>query len=162
MSATPIATKGDAEQALAGLNEIMDRLIATIEEETTRARAGRIAAVAELSATKVELARLYSVESERVKSALARMLPDAIESLRKHKLEHWDRNRESNRAWLALNMMTEANAGFRAFHYGDKKNREVDFVLLRQRLAQGGRWSEELIQEIAPWTQQRVPQGVGK
>jgi 6-oxo-cyclohex-1-ene-carbonyl-CoA hydrolase len=79
-----------------------------------------------------------------------------IESLRKHKLEHWDRNRESNRAWLALNMMTEANAGFRAFHHGDKTNREVDFVLLRQRLAQGARWSEELIEEIAPWTAQNV------
>jgi len=79
-----------------------------------------------------------------------------IESLRKHKLEHWDRNRETSRAWLSLNMMTEANAGFRAFHYGDKKNREVDFVLLRQRLAQGTRWSEELIEEIAPWTAQSV------
>jgi hypothetical protein len=83
MSGTPIASKGDAEQALAGLNDIMDRLIATIEEETARARAGRVAAVAELSVTKVELARLYSVESERVKSALARILPDAIENLRK-------------------------------------------------------------------------------
>jgi 6-oxo-cyclohex-1-ene-carbonyl-CoA hydrolase len=79
-------------------------------------------------------------------------LTKTIESLRKHKLEHWDRNRESNRAWLALNMMTEANAGFRAFHYGDKKNREVDFVRLRQRLAQGARWSEELVEEIAHWT----------
>ena len=74
-----------------------------------------------------------------------------IESLRKHKLEHWDRNRETNRAWLALNMMTEANAGFRAFHYGDKKQREVDFVRLRQRLAEGARWNEDLIREIAPW-----------
>jgi 6-oxocyclohex-1-ene-carbonyl-CoA hydrolase len=79
-------------------------------------------------------------------------LTKTVESLRKHKLEHWDRNRETNRAWLSLNMMTEANAGFRAFHYGDKQNREVDFVLLRQRLAQGAKWSEELIREIAPWT----------
>jgi 6-oxo-cyclohex-1-ene-carbonyl-CoA hydrolase len=79
-------------------------------------------------------------------------LTKTIESLRKHKLEHWDRNRETNRAWLSLNMMTEANAGFRAFHYGDKKNREVDFVRLRQRLAQGARWSEDLVEEIAPWT----------
>ncbi len=47
-------------------------------------------------------------------------LTKTIESLRKHKLEHWDRNRETNRAWLALNMMTEANAGFRAFHFGNK------------------------------------------
>ncbi len=79
-------------------------------------------------------------------------LTKTLESLRKHKLEHWDRNRESNRAWLALNMMTEASAGFRAFHYGNKQQREVDFVLLRRRLAQGAHWSEELIEEIAPWT----------
>jgi 6-oxo-cyclohex-1-ene-carbonyl-CoA hydrolase len=86
-------------------------------------------------------------------------MPDCLtkttESLRKHKLEHWDRNRESNRAWLALNMMTEANAGFRAFHYGSKQEREVDFVRLRQRLAEGARWSEELIEEVAPWTARR-------
>jgi 6-oxo-cyclohex-1-ene-carbonyl-CoA hydrolase len=97
---------------------------------------------------------------EQLCTKLLYTMPDCliktIESLRKHKLEHWDRNRETNRAWLSLNMMTEANAGFRAFHYGDKKNREVDFVLLRQRLAQGARWSEELIEEIAPWTAQGV------
>jgi len=78
-------------------------------------------------------------------------LTKTIESIRKHKLEHWDRNRETNRAWLALNMMTEANAGFRAFHYGDRNQREVDFVRLRQRLAEGATWSEELVEEIAPW-----------
>jgi 6-oxo-cyclohex-1-ene-carbonyl-CoA hydrolase len=89
-------------------------------------------------------------------------LTKTLESLRKHKLEHWDRNRESNRAWLSLNMMTEGNAGFRAFHYGDKKNREVDFVLLRRRLAQGARWSEELIEEVAPWTAQGVSEGAVK
>jgi len=77
-----------------------------------------------------------------------------IESLRKHKLQHWDKNRESNRAWLSLNMMTEANAGFRAFHYGTKDQREVDFVRLRQRLAQGAKWSKELVREIAPWVEQ--------
>ena len=78
-------------------------------------------------------------------------LVKTIESLRKHKLQHWDRNRESNRAWLALNMMTEANAGFRAFHYGTKQQREVDFVRLRRRLAEGARWDEDLIREVAPW-----------
>ena len=87
-------------------------------------------------------------------------LTKTIESLRKHKIVHWDRNRETNRAWLALNMMTEANAGFRAFHYGPKDQREVDFILLRQRLAQGASWSEELIEEIAPWTTKG--QAVGK
>ncbi|MDH3253353.1 MAG: 6-oxocyclohex-1-ene-1-carbonyl-CoA hydratase, partial [Acidobacteriota bacterium] len=65
---------------------------------------------------------------------LLHTMPDCLikttESLRKHKLAHWDKNRESNRAWLSLNMMTEANAGFRAFHYGTKQTgREVDFPL---------------------------------
>jgi 6-oxo-cyclohex-1-ene-carbonyl-CoA hydrolase len=74
-----------------------------------------------------------------------------IESLRKKKLEHWDRNHESNRAWLALNMLTEAKAGFRAFHEGTRETgREVDFVLLRQRLAEGAEWGDELIREISP------------
>jgi 6-oxo-cyclohex-1-ene-carbonyl-CoA hydrolase len=78
-------------------------------------------------------------------------LTKTIESVRKHKLAHWDLNKESNRAWLSLNMMTEANAGFRAFHYGTKKQREVDFIRLRQRLAEGAAWGDELVQEIAPW-----------
>jgi len=103
---------------------------------------------------------------EQLCTKLLYTMPDCLnkttESLRKHKLEHWDRNRETNRAWLALNMMTEANAGFRAFHYGDKKNREVDFVLLRQRLAEGARWSEELIEEVAPWAAQRITAGAVK
>jgi 6-oxo-cyclohex-1-ene-carbonyl-CoA hydrolase len=87
-------------------------------------------------------------------------LTKTVESIRKHKLEHWNRNKEGNRAWLALNMMTEAKAGFRAFHYGTKQQREVDFVLLRKRLAEGAQWSDDLIEEIAPW----VPssQAVGK
>ena len=95
---------------------------------------------------------------EEMCTKLLYTMPDCLikttESLRKHKLEHWDKNRESNRAWLSLNMMTEANAGFRAFHFGSKEEREVDFVRLRQRLAQGARWSEELIREIAPWVEQ--------
>jgi len=51
-------------------------------------------------------------------------LSKTINSIRKKKLEHWDKNKESNRDWLALNMMTEAKAGFRAFNEGPKGNRE--------------------------------------
>jgi 6-oxo-cyclohex-1-ene-carbonyl-CoA hydrolase len=75
-------------------------------------------------------------------------LSKTIESVRKHKLEHWDRNKESNRAWLGLNMMTEARAGFRAFNEGTKACREADFLLLRRRLAEGAAWSEDLVEEI--------------
>src|SRR6476469_580768 len=98
--------------------------------------------------------QLLDLAVDEMCTKLLHTMPDCLtktlESLRKHKLEHWDRNRESNRAWLALNMMTEANAGFRAFHYGNKQQREVDFVRLRQRLAEGAHWNEELIEEIAP------------
>jgi len=73
-----------------------------------------------------------------------------IESLRKHKLEHWHRNRESNRAWLALNMNTEAKAGFPAFHFGPKGDREVDFQKLRRLLAEGRSFDDALIREISP------------
>ena len=84
--------------------------------------------------------------------ALANLMPGCLtktlESLRKHKLAHWDRNRETNRAWLALNMMTEAKAGFRAFHEGGRECREADFLLLRRRLADGNAWSDPLIDEV--------------
>ena len=75
-------------------------------------------------------------------------LSKTIESVRKHKLEHWHRNKESNRAWLGLNMMTEGRAGFRAFHEGSKECREADFLLLRRRLAEGAVWGDELTEEI--------------
>ncbi|HEU4403093.1 MAG TPA: 6-oxocyclohex-1-ene-1-carbonyl-CoA hydratase [Candidatus Polarisedimenticolia bacterium] len=75
-------------------------------------------------------------------------LSKTLESVRKHKLLHWDRNRETNRAWLGLNMMTEGQAGFRAFHEGSKSRREPDFLLLRRRLAEGERWSERLVDDL--------------
>jgi 6-oxo-cyclohex-1-ene-carbonyl-CoA hydrolase len=77
-------------------------------------------------------------------------LSKTLNSIRKKKLEHWDKNKESNRDWLALNMMTEAKAGFRAFNEGPKGNKEVDFVKLRQLLAEGHEWNDELIKAISP------------
>jgi 6-oxo-cyclohex-1-ene-carbonyl-CoA hydrolase len=84
-------------------------------------------------------------------------LSKTVESVRKHKLAHWDRNRETNRAWLGLNMMTEGRAGFRAFHEGSKACREVDFLLLRRRLAEGVRWDEALVEEVLARAHGRVP-----
>jgi 6-oxo-cyclohex-1-ene-carbonyl-CoA hydrolase len=45
-------------------------------------------------------------------------------------------------------MMTEARAGFRAFHEGSKTCREADFLLLRRRLAEGAPWSDALVEEV--------------
>jgi 6-oxo-cyclohex-1-ene-carbonyl-CoA hydrolase len=107
-----------------------------------------------LKSAEIDLSLLDEAVEEMCTRLLYTMpdcLTKTLESMRKHKLGHWDRNRETNRAWLSLNMMTEANAGFRAFHYGDRNQREVDFVRLRQRLAEGATWGEELVEEIAPW-----------
>jgi 6-oxo-cyclohex-1-ene-carbonyl-CoA hydrolase len=101
----------------------------------------------------VDLARL----DERVEALCAKLLltfPDCttktLEELRKPKLDAWNRNKENSRAWLALNMMTEARAGFTAFNEGGKDDREVDFVLLRQRLAAGDGWAGTLFDAIQP------------
>lgn len=73
-----------------------------------------------------------------------------IGSLRKFKLEHWQRNSETNREWLGLNMMTEGKAGFQAFNDGPKGNREIDFVALRRLLAEGRPWTDELVRAVSP------------
>jgi 6-oxo-cyclohex-1-ene-carbonyl-CoA hydrolase len=87
-------------------------------------------------------------------SKMMYLMPDCINktlnSLRKKKLEHWDRNQQSNRDWLGLNMMTEAKAGFRAFNEGPKGKREIDFIKLRKMLSEGHAWDDELLDAILP------------
>ena len=74
-----------------------------------------------------------------------------IQQIRKKKLLWWNQNAESNRQWLGVNMMTEARAGFRAFNEGNREvGREIDFVALRQALAAGEPWTEELRVKISP------------
>ena len=74
-----------------------------------------------------------------------------LEELRKPKLDAWNRNKESSRSWMALNMMNEGRTGFNAFHKGTKDTgREIDFVALRQALAQGAPWTAELIESLMP------------
>lgn len=97
---------------------------------------------------------LLDREVESMAYRLMMTMPDCliktIESLRKKKLEHWQRNCETNRAWLALNMMTEGRAGFRAFNEGPKDNREVDFIKLRRALAHATPWTDELTRDVLP------------
>lgn len=98
-----------------------------------------------------------SLLDEKVESLCAKMLltfPECttktLEELRKPKLDAWNRNKENSRAWLALNMVTEARAGFTAFNDGPKDDREVDFVKLRQKIAAGEPWVGPLHDEIQP------------
>ena len=73
-----------------------------------------------------------------------------IEELRKPKLIAWNANKENSRAWLALNMMTEARAGFRAFNEPAGGEREIDFVRLRRALGAGESWTDELTESLLP------------
>ncbi len=113
----------------------------------------RKAAREEMAACTVDQSMLDD-EVNRKAWALALTMPDCLsktlESVRKKKLEHWQRNCETNRSWLALNMMTEAKAGFRAFNEGPKGKREVDFIKLRRALAQASPWTEELVESVLP------------
>jgi len=114
----------------------------------------------ELAAGKALLARgtvdlaLLDAKVEELCAKILLTFPDCttktLEELRKPKLEAWNRNKEDSRSWLALNMMTEARAGFTAFNEGTKNDREVDFVLLRQKLAAGESWVGPLHDSIQP------------
>jgi 6-oxo-cyclohex-1-ene-carbonyl-CoA hydrolase len=103
-----------------------------------------------------------SALDQKVEDLCAKILltfPDCttktLEELRKPKLEAWNRNKEDSRAWLALNMMTEARAGFTAFNEGTKDDREIDFVALRQKLAAGEGWVGPLHDSIQPRAKRR-------
>ena len=113
---------------------------------------------AELAAAKAKVKEL-TIDLSALDAAVDKMVtkllhtfPDCtrktIEGLRKKKLMFWQQNSETNRSWLSLNQNTEASAGFPAFHYGDRGEREIDFVALRRRLAEGARWDEDLVQEV--------------
>jgi 6-oxo-cyclohex-1-ene-carbonyl-CoA hydrolase len=111
------------------------------------------AARARLQECVVDLSRLDEAV-ERLVTRLLHTFPDCtrktLESVRKKKLACWQQNAEGNRSWLALNMATEASAGFPAFHFGERGAREVDFVALRRRLAAGERWDEAMRLAVLP------------
>lgn len=80
-------------------------------------------------------------------------LTKSFEELRKPKLDAWNRNKENSRAWLALNMMSEARTGFRAFNEGNRETgREIEFTDLRRALAVGTPWTPELVESLMPGT----------
>ena len=115
--------------------------------------AEREAANRTLSRARPDLSRLDQAVEELC-TRLLMLMPECVSktlsSLRKHKQWHWDNTSVTNREWLALNMMTEGRAGFRAFDEGPKGHREVDFIKLRRLLAEGHAWDDELVQAISP------------
>lgn len=101
----PISNADDAARAVANLNTIMDRLAETVERETARVRVGRLRDALEKDETKVELARAYAAETERVgaaKDIIAKNLPDVLDRLRKR--------HDAFRALLQTNLTVLATA----------------------------------------------------
>jgi hypothetical protein len=101
----PISSADDAARAVANLHTIMDRLVDTVERETARVRVGRLRDALEKDETKVELARAYAAESERVSAAkdlIAKNLPDVLDRLRKR--------HDAFRALLQTNLTVLATA----------------------------------------------------
>jgi hypothetical protein len=81
-----IVNASTAEKAIADLEGIMDLLEQTLAEETARVRAGKLSDAGSLSEAKLEFARLYAIENDRVRSArdaIVRWIPDAFDRLRK-------------------------------------------------------------------------------
>lgn len=106
-----------------------------------------------LKSGEVDLSKLDEAVNKTVAKllyAFPNCIAKSLTEVRKKKLEHWDRNKESSREWLGLNMMTEAKAGFRAFNEGPKHDREIDFVKLRQLLAEGHEWNDDMHRKISP------------
>ena len=113
----------------------------------------RIRAKETIAHCELDLSRLDRAVDALV-TKLLHTFPDCtrktLESLRKKKLAHWYANSETNRSWLSLNMNTEARAGFPAFHWGDRGEREIDFSELRRRLADGEAFDDELVRAVLP------------
>lgn len=66
----PATTAAEAQELIGHLTDVMDALVAIVEEETQLVRAGRLGDVARLAATKADLAYLYLADLARVKASM--------------------------------------------------------------------------------------------
>jgi hypothetical protein len=82
----PIASMGEAGQVIKHLFDVMDAMLALIDEETKLVRAGKLSAAARLVPSKNELSQLYLADTQRLKAGeafLARSAPQMLDALRK-------------------------------------------------------------------------------
>jgi hypothetical protein len=83
-AAAPIATATEAATLVRHLSQLMDAMLATIEEETALVRRGHLRDAAALEGAKAELARLYLAHTALVKAnaaALKQHVPELIARL---------------------------------------------------------------------------------
>ena len=76
-------------------------------------------------------------------------LQTSIDSIRAKKKFFWDSAKVMNRHWLQANMNNEAWLGFNAFNSKKETGRDtVNFIKLRQLLAQGAPLDEALAEQV--------------
>ena len=83
--AKSIESTAEAENLVRHLLAAMDALVATVEQETTLVRAGKLKEAIALETTKSELARLYVSDTAQVKAnlpVLSKQIPDLLAALR--------------------------------------------------------------------------------
>lgn len=101
----PTMTATEARELAAHYVEVMDALVAVVQEETELVRAGRLAQAATIEPTKADLARLYVADTLRLRSVqaqLKRMIPELIPDL--------TRRHDEFRALLQINLTVLATA----------------------------------------------------
>jgi hypothetical protein len=101
----PIETAREAEKLIGHLIDVMDALLAMVEEETELVRAGRLDQVVAYEQTKTDLSRLYLADTQRIKThqhKIAELTPARLDDLRAHHDEF--------RAVLQINLTVLATA----------------------------------------------------
>jgi hypothetical protein len=100
-----VSTSAEAELLITHLLDVMDTLLATVEQETELVRAGRLTEAARLETSKAELSRLYMADIQRLKNSNAYIkttMPDVFDALHKR--------HDLFRALLQMNLTVLATA----------------------------------------------------
>jgi hypothetical protein len=101
----PIASAAEGERVIRHMMDVMDALVASVEEETELVRAGRLAEAAEIEPSKAELSRMYIEDTARIRAAqiyLVQVAPKLVAELRQR--------HDLFRALLQINLTVLATA----------------------------------------------------
>ena len=103
--ARPLQSAAESEQVIQHLTEVMDGLLAVVEQETALVRAGKLIEAQKLEASKAELSRLYIADTARIRASqrfLNQATPGLADELR--------RRHDVFRAVLQMNLTVLATA----------------------------------------------------
>lgn len=81
-----VASEADAHSLVAHLTDVMDALLASVDQETALVRDGHLRGASDLAPTKAELSRLYMLDTMQVKASrdfLKATMPDTLADLRR-------------------------------------------------------------------------------